>query len=132
LSAYDRPHVLGAAVSVDLGRGWRAGGRFVTYSGIPVTPATPAFPEQIVARPPARTPAFLRVDVRLEKRWTIGRTGYIAVVFEALNATLSREVTGYRCGTALAVPGAAPPTPQCSARVVGPVTVPSLGVEGGF
>jgi hypothetical protein len=87
---------------------------------------------QIVGVPPERTPAFYRVDLRLEKRWTIGKTGFIALVFEALNATLSREVTGYACGTALKVPGTSPATPPCLARVVGPVSIPSVGVEGGL
>lgn len=132
LSAYDRPHVINAAASYDLGRGWRAGARFVFYSGIPMTPVAPAFSGQVVGVPPERTPPFYRVDLRLEKRWRIGERGFVSFVFEALNATLSREVTGYRCGTALAVPGGTPPSPICSERVVGPIAVPSVGVEGGF
>jgi TonB family protein len=132
VSSYDRPHVLTAALSVDLGRGWRTGARFVGYSGIPMRPAQPAFPGQVVGVPPERTPAFVRVDLRVEKRWQLGKHGWISAVLEALNATLSREVTGYSCGTALALPGAAPVTASCLERVVGPVSVPSLGVEGGF
>lgn len=132
ISGYDRPHVLTAAISFDLGKGWRAGVRFVTYSGIPMTAKKPAFPEQIVAVPPERTPAFYRLDVRLEKRWRVGSTGYIAAVLEALNATLSREVTGYECGTSIRLPDRAPVAPVCQERVIGPVSVPSLGVEGGF
>jgi len=131
VSSYDRPHVLNAAVSVDLGRGWRAGARYVGYSGIPMSPATPAFPEQIVGVPPERTPAFHRLDARLEKRWRIGETGWIAVVLEGLNTTLSREVTGYECGTELRLPDRPVTTPTCTERVIGPVSVPSLGVEGG-
>jgi hypothetical protein len=132
ISAYDRPHVLSAAVSVDLGRNWRAGARTVIYSGIPEHGAPPAFAAQVVAQPPERTPPFFRLDLRLEKRWMVGKTGWVSFVFEALNATLSREVTGYTCPTAIQLPGAAPANPQCKERVIGPVTVPSLGVEGGF
>jgi hypothetical protein len=132
ISAYDRPHVLTAALSADLGKGWRAGLRFVTYSGIPMHPARPAFSLQVVGVPPERTPAFYRVDLRLEKRWPIGKTGFVSAVLEVLNATLSREVTGYECGTALALPGRRASVPACSERVIGPVSVPSLGVEGGF
>jgi len=132
LSAYDRTHVLNAALSFDLGRAWRLGSRLVVYSGIPYAPATPAFPGQVVGVPPERTPPFVRVDLRLEKRWRIGERGWVAVVFEALNATLSREVTGYDCGTAIALPGAPPPLVSCRERVIGPIAVPSLGVEGGF
>lgn len=131
VSAYDRPHVMNAALSVDLGRGWRAGSRLVVYSGVPVAGARPAFDGQVVGAPPERTPTFVRVDLRLEKRWRIGERGFVAFVVEALNATLSREVTGYRCGTALALPGSAP-APACTERVVGPVSVPSIGVEGGL
>ncbi|XYI00693.1 TonB family protein [Sorangium sp. So ce1128] len=36
-SAFDRRHVLNAAAAVDLGRGWKLGGRAVFYSGIPMT-----------------------------------------------------------------------------------------------
>jgi hypothetical protein len=132
LSAFDRPHVVNAAASYDLGSGWRAGARFVFYSGVPTIPTVPAFPEQVVAEPPERTPPFFRLDARLEKRWHIGQRGWLSVVLEALNATLSEEVTGFRCGTALAVPGRDRPTPVCTERVVGPVSVPSVGVEGGF
>lgn len=132
ISSYDRTHVLSAAVSVDLGRRWRAGARFVTYSGIPTHPLTPAFPEQVVGVPPNRTPPFVRLDLRLEKRWDIGKTGWISFVVEALNATLSREVTGYECGTALQLPGGPPRTATCRERIIGPISVPSIGVEGGL
>jgi hypothetical protein len=128
VSAYDRTHVLTAAVSIDLGRAWRIGGRFVTYSGIPMSAAERAYPGQLVGIPPERTPAFVRVDLRAEKRWKVGSRGWISLVLEALNATLSREATGYVCSTSL--PGG--PTPGCRERVIGPVSVPSLGVEGGF
>lgn len=132
LSAYDRPHVFNAALSFDLGKGWRLGSRFVYYSGGPVRPEAPAFQGQIVGSPPSRAPEFVRIDGRIEKRWRVGSRGYIAAVFEALNATLSTETTGYQCGTQLALPGVTRDPPPCVARVFGPVTVPSLGIEGGF
>jgi hypothetical protein len=133
VSAYDRTHVGNVVASYDLGRNWRAGARYVFYSGIPNTPTTPAFPGQVVGTPPARTPPFQRLDLRVEKRWLIGDRGaWVALVFEALNATLSKEITGYACGKALAVPGAPAPSPTCSERVIGPISVPSIGVEGGI
>ena len=132
LSSYDRPHVLNAALSVDLGRGWRAGSRFVFYSGGPTYPEPPAYPGQIVGAPPERAPDFVRIDARFEKRWTVGSRGYISVILEALNATLSTETTGYKCGTELPLPGVRREAPGCVPRTFGPVTVPSLGLEGGF
>ncbi|HSO39763.1 MAG TPA: TonB family protein [Labilithrix sp.] len=132
LSSYDRPHVLNAALSLDLGRGWRAGSRFVFYSGGPTAPERPEYPGQIVGVPPERAPDFIRVDARVEKRWTIGSRGYVSVILEALNATLSTETTGYKCGTAIPLTGVVRDAPPCIPRTFGPVTVPSLGIEGGF
>jgi hypothetical protein len=132
VSAYDRTHVLNLVASYDLGLGWRLGGRFVLYTGIPANAPEPAHAAQVVGRPPSRTPPFFRLDARVEKRWKIGEHGFVAIVLEALNATLTREVSGYRCRTALAIPGEPAPTPGCSERLIGPVAVPSLGLEGGF
>ncbi len=130
-SGYDRTHVASLVASYDLGRNWRAGGRYVFYSGIPQARNAPAFPEQLIGQPPERTPPFQRVDLRLEKRWNVGQRGWVSFVAEVLNATLSAEVTGYRCGAALLVPGQSA-TSTCQARLVGPISVPSIGVEGGF
>ena len=132
VSAYDRPHVFNAAVSVDLGKSWRAGGRFVIYSGIPYSPEEASFVGQVVGIPPSRTPLFVRLDLRVEKRWRIGQNGWVSFIVEALNATLTREVTGYRCSTSIQFPGAPVPPTTCSERIVGPIAVPSIGVEGGF
>ncbi len=132
VSAYDRTHVLNAAISVDLGRGFRAGSRFVFYTGIPVGAPAPSHAAQRVGTPPERTPTFFRIDARVEKRFDVGEHAYVSIILEALNATLSREVTGYACGTALVVPGEPERIPTCNARTIGPVTVPSLGVEGAF
>lgn len=132
LSAYDRPHVFNAALSFDLGKGWRLGSRFVYYSGGPTAPEKPAFEGQLVGVPPERSPDFVRIDGRIEKRWRVGTRGFIAVVLEALNATLSTETTGYQCQRSLSIPGVTRDAPRCFPRVFGPVTVPSLGIEGGF
>ncbi len=132
LAAFDRPHVLNAVLSVDLGRGFRAGARVVAYSGVPVSTVAPRFAEERTATPPSRTPTFVRLDVRLEKRWRIGQTGYISVVAEGLNTTLSREVTGYLCAPVIARAGSTVTPPACVADAVGPIAVPSLGVSGGF
>lgn len=132
LSAYDRPHVANLVLSYELGAGWRAGGRAVYYTGVPTNQPQPAFEGQRVGQPPERTPDFFRLDLRLEKRWPVGKRGWVTFVAEMLNTTLSREVTGYVCPTVVVIPGAPERRPQCIERVLGPVSVPSLGIEGGF
>lgn len=118
LSAVDRTHVIQAALLFDLGRQWRLGFRHVFYTG---------FPAQEVGRPggleaaPPRTPPFYRVDARLSKRWKIGDTGFWGVVFDLQNATLSREVFDVTCGL-----------DGCQPRFIGPITIPTLAIEGGF
>lgn len=109
-SSFDRTHVVNAAASYDFGKGWLAGGRFVFYSGAPVQQTTGA----IIARSPhvEREPPFFRLDVRGEKRWTLGDTAWIALVVEVMNATLSKE--------------------SFAGGEVGPIVIPSIGAEMGF
>jgi hypothetical protein len=123
VSDFDRTHVFNLAISGDLGHGWRLGGRFLTYSGWPKKPDLTKPPEEILRelQGGGRLPWFYRLDVRFEKRWTIGKEGFIAVILEGLNVTLSKEVVGYNC-TAV----------RCKEDDIGPVTIPSLGLEGGF
>jgi TonB family protein len=111
-SAFDRPHVLGAALGYDLGGGFMTGGRFTFYSGAPVQPAAD---DDAVRRTTdvARERSYYRVDVRLEKRWALRGAAWIAVVLEFLNATLNKETW----------PGG---------EEIGPVAIPSVGLEAGF
>ncbi|MBW2525810.1 MAG: TonB-dependent receptor [Deltaproteobacteria bacterium] len=120
-AAFDRTHVVNGAVSYELGRRWRAGTRLVFYTGFPATgfggdEEAPALSDA------GRTLPFFRVDARLEKRWVIGDRGFVALVFEWLNATLRKEVVDVQCD---AYRG-------CQPVVIGPVTIPSIGVEGGY
>jgi TonB family protein len=116
VSGFDRPHVLQAALSYDLGRGYRGGIRSVLYSGVPELnlEGSPHFATDHRGSP------YLRVDLRLEKRWEVGAHGFWSVVGEILNATSSREVVRLDCGTV------------CVQREAGPVVLPSVGVEAGF
>jgi hypothetical protein len=113
LSTFDRPHVANAALAFDLGRNWRAGTRFTIYSG---TPLVPPGGNGLIAPPrslsPDRDPTFYRLDLRLEKRWYMTRpkNSWLAVVCEVMNATLHKEVL--------------------QGQSIGPVTIPSIGVEG--
>jgi hypothetical protein len=113
-ATYDRTHVVNAALAYNLGRNWRAGTRVIFYTGIPKTPD----PTDTTT---TRLPPFFRVDLRLEKRWQLGERTWISVVAEWMNATLSKESVATTC------------TLQgCQTQEIGPVTIPSLGLEGGF
>jgi hypothetical protein len=67
-------------------------------------------------------PDFFRLDGRIEKRWEVGYTGWIAVTLEWFNATLAKEATSIVWS-------------PVSGLVVSEqerLTLPSIGVEGGF
>jgi TonB family protein len=128
-SEYDRTHVLNAVVAYDLGRRWRAGARFVFLSGTPYSNFAGNVPV-----PPYndhRDPPFFRLDVRLEKRWSLGENGYIAFIAEGQNVTLSKETTpfGLDCKSMAGPQGG---TTQCTHPAIGPITIPSVGVEASF
>ena len=110
-ATFDRTHVANAALAYDLGRHWRLGTRLVFYTGAPVTTT---LPHGLITPPPTltsdRDPVFYRVDLRGEKRWNFGDHMWIAFVMELLNATLHKETI--------------------SGQSIGPVTIPSIGIEG--
>jgi TonB family protein len=133
-SDFDRTHVLNLALSVDLGRRWTAGARLVTYSG---KPYSRLFEDEPI--PPYnanRLDPFARLDLRLEKRWVLASGTRVAVVAEVLNALLSQESLGVRCNWNVdnGVPTEVAPSPEnsCAQSRVGPLTLPSLGVEASF
>lgn len=109
---YDRAHVVSGAVAYDLGRSWRAGARASFYTGFPMEVA---YIE--AASDPPRSSPFFRLDWRLEKTWPMG-DGTISFVVEVLNTTFQREELRGGCSAHV-----------CKSEVIGPVTVPSLGVE---
>jgi hypothetical protein len=110
--AFDRTHVLNAALAYGLGRGWRAGARFTVYTGVPDFDTPSALPEVLRRSEPPRAPGFYRIDARVEKKWTFGATIWLSFVVEMLNTTLNKETVG--------------------GEEIGPVALPSLGLEGGF
>ena len=121
-ASFDRTHVLNAALGYDLGADWRAGLRYVFYTGNPIFNLESPRGED-------RLPAFHRLDVRLEKRWPIGTAGAsCSLVLEVLNTTLSREVTDRACD----LPDEPGGAERCRNNAIGPVTIPSLGFEGHF
>jgi TonB family protein len=119
-SSFDRTHVFNTALSYDIGRGFRAGARVVLYSGYPVVFAGSP-PNGIPIVTNDRLPPFFRLDLRAEKKWTIAQKYWLSLVLEVQNATLSKEVLGVSCEDG-----------QCTNETIGPVTIPSLGLEGGF
>jgi hypothetical protein len=131
VSAFDRTHVLNAALAYELGRGWRAGTRVAIYSGLPgPTDGSPiASPIGVGAAnggasQPSTGPrldAFYRLDLRLEKRWTIGAETWLSLTFELLNALFQRETLNANCSAG-----------TCTPVQIGPITLPSIGLEAGF
>ena len=138
LSTFDRTHVFSAAGSANLGLGWRFGARFAYMSGrpaeqkfsiydVPQPGVDPTAPDGVtvpvtLSRGRVRLPSFHRLDLRLEKRWT-SEASSVAVVLEWYNALMQEEATDWNCNNL---------SLSCKAEFVGPVTIPSLGVEGSF
>jgi TonB family protein len=114
IASFDRTHVLNAALAFDLGRNWRAGTRVTFYTGLPKA-ADPTNPGA------TRLDPFFRLDLRIEKRWQLGRRKWVSFVAEWMNATLTKESIGTSCTLS-----------GCQETKIGPVTIPSIGVEGGF
>lgn len=130
LADYDRTHVLALVGTCDLGAGWRAGVRFMFYTGRPYSKKLAWVP-----LPPYnadRLPDFARADLRIEKRWRAFRTGTVAVVLEWMNATLAPEAIGVDRCTLEPLRSGAPINVACTFRSIGPVSVPSVGVEAVF
>jgi len=122
----DRTHVLNAGLALELGARWRLGGRGVFYTGSPYSRLEGVIP--VAPYNAYRTPSFFRLDVRLEKRWRLGATGAIAFVLEGQNVTLSTEYSGQALDC-MDSPGVAT---RCKQGKIGPITLPSLGVEAVF
>ncbi len=137
-SEFDRTHVLSVIGAYDLGRSWRAGARFFYYTGRPYSNSRGEIP--VAPFNSERLPSFYRIDVRIEKAWRIGKKGRIAFVVEGLNVTLNKEATDVSC-TSMAgnsgvtvSPKGVPmgPLDKCTVQEIGPVTIPSIGLEGSF
>jgi hypothetical protein len=152
-SEYDRTHVLSAVASYDLGRSWRVGGRLFAYSGRPYTAFSGSTP--VTPFDSERLPAFFRIDARVEKAWQLGAGTRVAVVLEGINLTLNKESVSATCGGpstassarvgsvrsarsvgSVGSVGASAPgglaLNACTIDTIGPITIPSIGVEGTF
>jgi hypothetical protein len=123
---FDRRHVLNVIGAFDIGAGFRAGGRFVFYTGTPYSPKINGI--EVPPYNSFRIPDFWRADVRLEKKWKIRKdTGYVSIVLEWMNVAFQREPFNVNCkheaGRLYDV---------CEPELIGPITIPSIGVEGAF
>ena len=127
LSPFDRTHVFSAVMRYLFGAGIEAGARGTYYTGRPDIPSfsTSGQPVGLVAGPVLqhRLPSFYRIDARVSKRFSLGARAWLNAVFEFFDATLSQESVEYRCENARSL---------CAARAVGPIALPSVGLEGGF
>jgi hypothetical protein len=130
LSPFDRTHVLSAVLHYDFGKGIGAGIRGTYYTGRPVIPSFAFLGQQSASvafgpgqMPQHRLPEFYRIDLRVEKRWSLGPREWLALVAELFDATLTKEAVDYRCNLLSGI---------CTASEIGPVALPSIGVEGGF
>jgi TonB family protein len=112
IATFDRTHVANLALAYELGKGYRVGARVMFYTGLP---------QSSEAGASGRLPAFFRLDLRAEKRWRLGQHAFFSIVAEWMNATLSKEAVATSCTLR-----------GCEAQLIGPVTIPSLGIEGGF
>jgi hypothetical protein len=108
--AFDRTHVFNIAAAVDLGARWRFGSKFVAYSGNPKLFGTSSRGISENVQSGDRSKPFYRIDFRLEKKWVVGKRATIAVVLEVVNALFRKE--------------------SINEEEIGPITIPSLGVEG--
>jgi hypothetical protein len=118
VAAFDRTHLAQLGTMYRFGPGYSAGARALYYSGVPtrrLTDSGPRYDQSDRAAP------MLRLDLRAERRFTLGPDHYFSVHLELLNATLSREVVRRECGPR-----------SCTEDVAGPFTLPNVGVEIGF
>ena len=91
---FDQTHVLGAVASYDLGAGFEVGGRFRYATGFPRTPVVDAYSDGKTgtseplfgALNSIRIPAFWQLDVRVSKRFAIGRSA-LEVYLDVQNVT---------------------------------------------
>lgn len=115
----DRTHVVHVVLGWKPLPGLVASARITAYSGRPFTLSAGR-------RNIARGPGFFRLDARVAKTWRLGRTAHLSVAAEGLNITLSKEAIDVDCRSPVQL------GQSCGPQELGPITIPSLGVSGGF
>jgi TonB family protein len=92
---FDQTHVLGAVASYDLGAGFEVGGRFRYATGFPRTPVVGSYLDDKtgVTEPlfgalnSIRIPAFWQIDVRVSKKFALGRGTVLEAYLDLQNVT---------------------------------------------
>jgi hypothetical protein len=115
-SQYDRTHVLDLALAYDFGHGFGLSSRATYYTGFPSRVDEVAIVNQV-----PRSSGYFQLDWQVAKRFELGHQGrFIAVTLGVLNTTLSREPNDAFCSS----------VSDCGEDLVGPATIPTIGVEG--
>ncbi len=131
LASTDVTHVLTALGSYRLGRGWEAGLKFQYVSGTPYTPTVGAIYSsttneylRIRGEPnSARLPAYHELDLRVEKRWALGKSVTLTTYLDLINVYGKDHILGERCSDDLT---------RCEYATHPMPMIPSLGVRGEF
>jgi hypothetical protein len=114
---YDRPHVLNGALTYDFGHHIQASGRFALASGIPGQRTT----LDGLVYDESRSFPYVRVDLKLAKKWYVSEHLTWGAHIEVLNATHTSNVSRRICGLE-----------GCENQGTAPITFPSLGVEASW
>lgn len=128
----DRTHVVHAVIGYEPAPGWHAGVRLTAYSGRPfslVAHDSRADPERetlVGKRNVPRGPGFFRLDARVSKTWRFGERGFVTAVLEGLNVTLQKETIVIDCRTPIEA------GQSCGPQEFGPISIPSIGLQGGY
>lgn len=112
---YDRTHVVDVALAYDFGKGWGLSSRATYYTGFPMrVESVPLLAAE------ARASDYFQLDWQLGKRFALDRAGRsLTVTLGVLNTTLTKEANDAYCSAS-----------ACGESLVGPATIPTLGVEG--
>jgi TonB family protein len=127
----DSTHVLTALASYRLGRGWELGAKLQYASGNPYTPVVGALYSSssdsylpvMGARMSRRYPAYHELDLRVQKRWLLGRSAALTAYLDLINVYGKDRIVGLQCS---------PDLTQCGYEKHPMPFLPSLGIRGEF
>ena len=119
-SVWDRRHLLSVVLGYDLGSDWRVGARVFFESGrlYRVTCQDCV----VASTATGQLPPFYRLDVRLEKKWSLSNGKWLRATLECFNVIDKPEpiAADYSLRDGVVI------------RTQSPIILPSIGLEGGF